>query len=504
MMIKVSVFGHGVNVTGQLAGVTAVRRHGSRVIRYVRLLAFRPVRSPAGRKGLVHVVESAPRVRRGGWRFATARPVFWLLFSVNLVNYLDRLLAVAVGPTLKHQFNLLDRDIGRLSSAFLIVYTLSTLPLGLLADRAPRAKVVSICLAFWSLVSMATAGVRSFFGLFITRAGVGVGEAGFFPAGMALLSAYYPLEARARAIGRWGAGQVVGSALAFALGGAFLHWFGRGVGWRLAFLVAGVPGLVLAVLVWRVEEHPGRTGNAAELPTPAAAAGDWRDQLRAWLPDLVARTRQALSIPTVRFAVALQAMTYIVVTPMVTFLPIYLRSRHSPFQLTDSQAALLAGVPLVVGGIAGTLLGGPLADWLGARVRGGRLLAIGAAFGLSVPGVLIILLTHSLVAFVLVGTLAVLTLNLQVGPLGAVLQDVTPPRVRASIVALAMLTAHLLSDTWAPTTVGEISTRYGERPAIGLLAIGLPTLLLAVGVAVWGRRAYADDVALRVREAGGD
>jgi MFS transporter, Spinster family, sphingosine-1-phosphate transporter len=501
MVIKVSVLGNGVNVARQVAPETAVRRRVGDVIRYMRLLARVPARSPAGRKALVRVVDSAPRVRPGGWRFATARPVFWLLFSINLVNYLDRLLAVAVGPTLKQQFHLLDRDIGRLSSAFLIVYTLSTLPLGLLADRAPRAKVVSVCLAFWSLVSMATAGVRSFFGLFITRAGVGVGEAGFFPAGMALLSAYFPLEQRARAIGRWGAGQVVGSALAFALGGAFLHWFDTSAGWRLAFLVAGVPGLVLAVLVWRVQEHPGDVHAA---PAADPAAGDWRHHVRTWLPDLLARTRQALSIPTVRYAVALQALTYIVVTPMVTFLPIYLRSRHSPFQLTDSQAALLAGVPLVVGGIAGTLLGGSLADWLGARIRGGRLLAIGAAFALSVPGLLTILLTHSLVVFVLVGTLAVLTLNLQVGPLGAVLQDVTPPRVRASIVAIALLTAHLLSDTWAPTTVGEISTRYGERPAIGLLAIGLPTLLLAVGVAVLGRRAYADDVDRRVREGSGD
>jgi MFS family permease len=448
-------------------------------------------------KGLVHVVESAPRVRSSGRRFSTARAVFWLLFAVNLVNYLDRLLAVAVGPTLQRQFHLLDRDIGRLSSAFLIVYTLSTLPLGLLADRAPRARVVSACLAFWSVLSMATAGVRSFVGLFITRAGVGVGEAGYFPAGMALLSAYYPLEQRARAIGRWGAGQVVGAALAFVLGGAFLHWFGTSAGWRLAFLVAGAPGLALAVLVWHVREHPGAMDAAA---AKDAATGDWRHHVRQWLPDLLARARHALSIPTVRYAIALQALVYIAITPTVAFLPIYLRSPHSPFHLTDAQASLLAGLPLVVGGVAGTLLGGPMADWIGHRVRGGRLLAIGAAFALSVPGFLIVLLTHSLPIFVIFGTLTVLTLNLQIGPLGAVLQDVTPPAVRASIVAIALLLAHLLSDTWAPTTVGEISTHFGERPAIGLLAVGLPTLLVAVVVAIAGRRAYADDVDRRARE----
>lgn len=448
-------------------------------------------------KGFVHVVDSTPRASLRGRRFSSARAVFWLLFSVNLINYLDRLLAVAVGPTLKHQFYLTDQDIGLLSSAFLIVYTVSTLPLGLLADRAPRARVVSVCLAFWSVLSMATAGVRGFFGLFLTRAGVGVGEAGYFPAGMALLSAYYPLERRARAIGRWGAGQIFGAALAFALGGAFLHWFGAEVGWRLAFLVAGVPGLILAALVWRVAEHPA---DAAAAAAPRAAPVDWRHLFRGWLPALLTHARHALSIRTVRYAILLQALTYIAVTPTVTFLPIYLRSRHAPFHVTDAQASLLAGVLLVVGGVSGTLLGGPLADWLGRRLRGGRLLAIGVGFGLSVPGYLTILLTHSLPVFIVVGMLTVLTLNLQVGPLGAVLQDATPPRVRASIVAIAMLVAHLLGDTWSPTAVGAISTHFGERTATGLIAIGVPTLLVAVVVAVVGRRAYADDVDRRAND----
>jgi MFS family permease len=447
--------------------------------------------------GLVHVVDTAPRVGLRDRRFSTARSVFWLLFAINLVNYLDRLLAVAVGPTLKHQFHLSDQDIGLLSSAFLLVYTISTLPLGLLADRAPRARVVSVCVAFWSVLSMATAGVRSFFGLFITRAGVGIGEAGYFPAGMALLSAYYPLERRARAIGRWGSGQIVGAALAFALGGAFLHWFGPNAGWRLAFLVAGVPGLVLAALAWRMAEHSGAAGARG---APVAAPTAWRQEISTWLPALLGHARHALSIRTVRYAIILQALTYIIVTPTVTFLPIYLRSRHAPFRVTDSEASLLAGVLLVVGGVAGTLLGGPLADWLGRRVRGGRLLAVGVGFGLSVPGYLTILLTHSLPVFIVVGTITVLTLNLQVGPLGAVLQDATPPGVRASIVAIAMLVAHLLGDTWSPAAVGAISTHNGERTAIGLIAIGVPTLLLAVVVAVIGRRAYADDVDRRAKE----
>jgi MFS family permease len=188
----------------------------------------------------------------------------------------------------------------------------------------------------------------------------------------------------------------------------------------------------------------------------------------------------------------------------VTFLPIYLRSRHAPFHVTDAQASLLAGLPLLLGGVAGTLLGGPLADWVSRRVRGGRLLAIGVGFALSVPGYVTILLTRSLPVFIVVGTLTVLALNLQVGPLGAVLQDATPPHARASVVAFALLLAHLLGDSWSPAAVGAISTHFGERTAMGLLTVGVPTLLLAVVVAVIGRRAYALDVERGGREGAGD
>ncbi|HEV2239207.1 MAG TPA: MFS transporter, partial [Ktedonobacterales bacterium] len=283
--------------------------------------------------------------------------------------------------------------------------------------------------------------------------------------------------------------------------------FGANAGWRLAFLVAGAPGLALAALVWRIREHPGAAGAAGDTAASVAVAQvgvDWRQRVRGGAAALMASARQALSIRTVRYAIALQALVYIAVTPTVTFLPIYLRSRHAPFHVTDAQASLLAGLLLVLGGVVGTLLGGPLADWLGRKVRGGRLLAIGVGFGLGVPGYVTILLTHSLVVFIVVGTLTVLALNLQVGPLGAVLQDATPPHVRASVVAFAMMVAHLLSDTWSPATVGAISTHFGERTATGLLAVAVPTMLLAVVVAVIGRRAYAEDVERRAREGAGE
>jgi MFS transporter, Spinster family, sphingosine-1-phosphate transporter len=432
--------------------------------------------------------------------------VLWLLFSINVVNYLDRLLVVAVGPTIKAQFHLTDWDIGRLSSAFLIVYTLASLPLGLLADRVARGRVVAVGVALWSVMSGATAFTRGFAGLFVTRTAVGVGEASYFPAGLALLSAYYPLRERARAISQWGAGQIVGAALAFAVSAACYHWLGGGVGWRVAFLVAAVPGLALAALMWPVPDGPG-AARAARSPVEARASGGglagetWPVQARAALAHAWTRVRAVLRIRTVVVSIMLQALIYIAVTPTVTFLTIYIRSSESGLRLNDAQAALVSGVVIVVGGLAGTLSGGYVADWLGERWRGGRLLTVAVGCGVGLPCYVAMLLTHSMQTFIVVGTLAVLALNLQVGPLGAVVQDATPPGLRASAVAVGLLAAHLLGDAWAPTAAGGLSTALGGRTNVGLLLVGAPALLVGVVVAIVGARIYAADVERRTREA---
>jgi MFS family permease len=115
------------------------------------------------------------RLRSSWMRNATV--VFWLMFAINAVNYLDRLIVIAVGPALKADFNLQDSQIGILSSAFILVYTLAALPCGLLADRFSRTRVITFGVALWSVMSAATAFVRNFPLLFFTRAMVGVGEA---------------------------------------------------------------------------------------------------------------------------------------------------------------------------------------------------------------------------------------------------------------------------------------------------------------------------------------
>ena len=433
--------------------------------------------------------------------------VFWLMFAINVINYLDRLIAVAVGPTIKIEFGLSDSEIGVLSSAFLLVYTVAALPLGLLADRVrSRARIVSLGVGLWSVFSGLTAIARGFISLIVTRAIVGAGEASYYPAGTALLSNYFRREARARVMGRWQAGQLVGALLAFALAGGLFALLPAGTAWRVAFLLTAAPGLALAALMWFVADAPPTVPSAPSAPSGANrtagddAAGDdaTDDEVEAasavvtpGLRGLGEQLWAALRIPSIWVVIALQAIVFTVTTPAITFLPIYVRSHNGPFRLPAAHASFLTGLIIVGGGLIGALLGGPLADRMRAWFSGARVLAAGVGLLLALPCFAAMLLTTNLPVFCILGVLAVLTLNLPAGPLTAIPQDVAPRRLRATVVAVTMVMSHVLGDVWSPAVVGALSTALGERAGLALLIVGAPALAVGVLIALAGARIYA-------------
>ncbi len=441
------------------------------------------------------------------WLIQRSLWVFWLLFAINTLNYLDRLIAVAVGPTLKTEFHLSDDAIGMLGSAFLLVYTLTALPAGALADRlGARAKVISLGVGVWSVFSGLTALARGYAGLFVTRALVGVGEASYSPAAVALLVNYYPRERRASIIGRWQAGQVLGALLAFLVAGALFAWLPASSAWRVAFLVTALPGLALAALMWRVADHPATPPDAvsehaeadmvdvasemAEGSAPPAQPAP-RRTFAAEVRALTQQARLVLNIPMIWVVVALQALSFIVITPAITFLPLYVRAEQGPFRLSAAHASFALGLTLVLGGFLGAILGGALSDWLNRWVPGGRVLAITVGFALAIPCYILMLLTASLPIFLLASALTTLTLNLPSAALTATPQDVAPPHLRATAIAVTMLLAHLLGDIWASWAVGKLATALHEQLALALLLIGGPALALGLIVSLFGARVYA-------------
>ncbi|HEY7092787.1 MAG TPA: MFS transporter [Ktedonobacterales bacterium] len=437
----------------------------------------------------------------------TASAVFWLMFAINVVNYLDRLVAAAVGPRLKAEFNFSDFQYGALGTGFLLVYIVAGIPLGVLADRASRAKVIALGVLVWSFFSATTAFARNAVELFITRIGVGVGEASYYPAGTALLSEYYPAKDRARVLSRWASGQIVGAVLAYGLSALFLKLLNPDIAWRALFLITALPGFALGVIMWFVADRPdlSREEHHSHQADTGAEAGHAHQhatvKFEGGFNGFLQQINKALSIKTVRIVIIIQAVYFVVTTPALFFLPLYLTNPKGPFHLDDSTQALVIGAVGVVGGLAGVLLGGNVSDWLGRRFEGARVLIGAFGSAIALPALVIALLTQSLPVFILCATIAIAALYLQVGPLTAAVQDATPPLLRSSAIAVTLLLSHLLGDIWATTGVGWISDQLGGRPGAALLVVGIPALLLGIVVSWIGSRLYAAEARERAQEA---
>jgi MFS transporter, Spinster family, sphingosine-1-phosphate transporter len=443
-------------------------------------------------------------LRPGRGLIRTASAVFWLMFAINVVNYLDRLVAAAVGPVLKKEFHFNDFQYGALGTGFLLVYIVAGIPLGVLADRASRAKVIALGVLVWSFFSAATAFARNTAVLFITRIGVGVGEASYYPAGTALLSEYYPTRDRARVLSRWASGQIVGAVLAYGLSALFLKLLNPDIAWRVLFLITALPGFALGVIMWFVADRPDVSPEEHHAHKAGAETTQHADQhatvkFEGGFRGFLQQINKALSIKTVRIVIIIQAVYFVVTTPALFFLPLYLTAKNGPFRLDDSNQALVIGLVGVVGGLSGVLLGGNVSDWLGKRFEGARVLIGAFGSAIALPAFVIALVTQSLPVFILCATIGIAALYLQVGPLTAAVQDATPPLLRSSAIAVTLLLSHLLGDIWATTGVGWISDRLGGRPGAAILIVGVPALLIGIVVSWIGSRYYAAEARERAQ-----
>jgi MFS family permease len=189
----------------------------------------------------------------GGSR-AYAAYALGLLTLINFFNYADRNVVFAVFEPLKRDLQLSDQQLGWIGSAYIVVLSLLALPLGVLGDLRSRRAVIAFGVGLWSLFTSLGGAVRGFWQLFLCRAMVGVGEAGYGPVSQALIAEYYEGRRRALAIGIYSVGMALGGVLGIWLGGLLAETYG----WRLAFLWFGVPGFVLALLASQLREPQRR------------------------------------------------------------------------------------------------------------------------------------------------------------------------------------------------------------------------------------------------------
>ncbi|TMD23193.1 MAG: MFS transporter [Chloroflexi bacterium] len=397
------------------------------------------------------------------------RYVLAVMVGINFLNYLDRYILPAVATKIQGEFHLTDSQVGLLGSAFLLVYAVATIPFGIWADRGVRKTVVAVGVTIWSLATLFTGLARNYVQLFMARAVLGIGEASYYPAGTALLGDYFRKEGRARAMSVWAAGTAVGIAVGFAGGGIIAS----SLGWRVAFYMTAVPGLVFAVLAFGLREPLRGAAEARGPQTRAAAPITWRTFARL------------LEIPALRATIAAETALFFVLGGAAFWLPTYLSRR---FGLGTGAAGTLAGGVLVVGLLAGSLLGGTIADRLTRRRGAASNLPVGiAGFLAGAVLVALALVMPSLVLFVPMFLLGAASLYLYNGPYTAIKQNVVLPTVRASAVTIALLIEHLLGDSYAPWAIGRVSDALHSLQ-LALLILLPPLLVLAALFASLGLR----------------
>jgi MFS family permease len=383
-----------------------------------------------------------------------------VLTAMNLLNYIDRYVPSAVKDLFKKDLGFTDVQTSLPLTAFVIVYMLTSPVFGSLADRWSRKALIAAGVALWSLATAGAALATGFVSFMIARSLVGVGEAAYATISPSLISDYYPPERRNRILTFFYVAIPVGAALGFTLGGLVGHAYG----WRTAFLVCGLPGLLAAGLVLLIKE-PKRGGLD---PEPVREVPSWPEALR-----VLRRTAPYL------FAVA----GYVAVTwaggGMADWFPTFL-SRYRG--MNTAEAGSLTGTATVVGGLAGTLVGGLLADWLKRKTRS-PYLALSCLSMIPAAGFAIFALTaHGKLAIGLGILLAQFFMWFYNGPINAIIVNSVSAGMRARAVSMSILSIHLLGDAISPTIIGEISDQSGNLMN-GMILI--PVMML-LGAAIWG------------------
>jgi MFS family permease len=396
----------------------------------------------------------------GGQFFALA-----VLFSMNLLNYVDRYSFFAVGTHIQSELRINDLGYGVLSASFMIVYTIVSPLVGWLGDRYNRKALLASGVGLWSLATIGTAFSRGFADMFFWRALLGVGEATYGVIAPALLSDLFHPRHRGRVMGLYFLALPLGGALGFVTGGRIADnpdW-----GWRAAFWVVGLPGL-LAALAGLLIRDPGR--GASEGKTHAGKADRPRlaDYLELfWTPTFLYNTAGLAAVTFATGAYAAWGSTF------------YQTVRG----MTTKEAGDWIGGMTAVAGLVGITLGAWLADALLRFTRRAYLLMAGsAALAAVAPGLIALLDPERRSSLTLLfGAMVLMAMVL--GPCNTVTANVVPANRRAAGFAVSIFLIHLLGDISSPILIGAISQVFG-RPAVANSVIG--RALGALGVAPVG------------------
>jgi MFS family permease len=388
-----------------------------------------------------------------------------LLTFIYAVNFLDRQIVTNLIEPIKDSLQLTDSQVGAMAGLwFALLYTILGIPIARLADKGDRPMIITISLLVWSSFTLFGGFARNFLMLGISRMGVGIGEAGCTPTAHSLITEYFPKEKRARAVSIYSMGISVGSLLGMALGGLIAGHYGK-EGWRIAFWVAGSPGLLLALVSALTLIEPRRRATAAQLAQHQST----------YLP--IGQVMRVLAKKPTFWFLALGAAFASSVSYAHSFYltSFWLRNHYddvvraaAPFGLDPKgYLGLATGLAAGIGGVAGSYMGGWWSDHHGSKdARHFLTLPLIVPFittpifwyALSISD---IGLTMILMVIVNIGV------SIWYGPVYGGVPGLVPPAMRATTSAVLLFIINIIGLGGGPTLFGMLSDFLANQKLAG-------------------------------------
>jgi len=402
--------------------------------------------------------------------------VLVLLMLVYTLNFIDRTLIAVVAQPIIESFQLTDAQWGLLyGPPFAIFYAIMGLPIALWADRANRVHIISLCIVLWSIMTALCGVAMGFFSLLMFRIGVAIGEAGCTPPANSLIGDYFIARKRATALGVYSMGVTLGSVLANVFGGPIAEMQGTDVGawldstalgglfsdlewaaiegWRVAFVVVGLPGVLVALLVWLTIKEPPR-GYSDPPEQSADIAPGWSETF--------AELKRKRSFWWMAIAASLVAF---VGYGLISFQAPFLQREHG---LSVRDAALQFGAPLSLMAAAGTFLGGYITERLTTRYPTAMAWVPAVGIALAVPAYVAAFFSDDLFwVFVFWGIGAVLHYS-YLGAQYNIGQGVVSNRSRATAIAVLLILVSLIGNGIGPYFVGFMSDFFMQQELLTL------------------------------------
>jgi MFS family permease len=397
--------------------------------------------------------------------------VFILLFLLYMFDYIDRVVVTSMFTSIEKDWGISHAQSGMLISAVYWSIVLLSFPVSILIDRWSRSKTIGLMAIIWSLATILCAFTGNFVQLLMARVLIGVGEAGYAPGGVAMISSMYPQNKRARMNGLWNASIPMGTAIGILLGGYIAtNW-----GWRHAFGIVAFPGLIVAILFLFVKDY--RTVDLSykdELDKDKKMT--WRDIMKEFL-----------SKPSLIFTYSGVTVMAFVTTSLITWLASYFQITE---KISQQKAGSMASVVMILA-IVGAPLGGFLADkWRKTNLKARTLFP--TISSLCAAGFLFaaLFLTTGKLRYIMFLGLGI-TVAAFISAATAVTQDVIHAGLRAMSWALAVVIQNLFGASMAPIVIGSIYDNYSIEIAFSILPFAL---LLASGLFYLASRFYLGDM----------